>query len=132
MPTTSHIRRPARRALLRGPAAAAGTVACAVGIAFGVAPSTVPFGRLIVVAFLVSAPALAIARLLPSLRAAVAVLVGIGGAVSVNAVVAQSMLSTNTWSPRGGVVAVGAIAALLWLAPRPERRVLDTTTGGVQ
>jgi hypothetical protein len=72
------------------------------------------------VAFVLVAPALAIARLLPSVNAAVAVIVAAAGAAVINALVAQVMLSANAWSPPAGVIAVGLTAACLWLVPTRE------------
>lgn len=89
----------------------------ALGIGLGVAQSSEHFAHTLVVAFLLVAPALAIARLLPSVNRALALIVGAAGAAVINALVAQSMLSANAWSPRAGVVAVGVTAALLWLVP---------------
>lgn len=65
------------------------------------------------------APAFAIARLLPSAGTAVALIVGAAGAIAVNVLVEQSMLSAEAWSPTGGVIAVGLVAALLRLCPLP-------------
>ncbi|MFI6754323.1 hypothetical protein ACIBF4_04860 [Rhodococcus coprophilus] len=67
--------------------------------------------------FLVVAPLVAIARLLPAVNAALALIVGAAGAAVVNALVAQSMLAADVWSPHGGIVAVGLAAAFLWLVP---------------
>jgi hypothetical protein len=88
-----------------------------LGIGLAVAESSGHLGHTLVVAFVVVAPTLAIARLLPSVNRALALIVGAAGAAAINALVAQSMLSANAWSPRAGVVAVGLIAALLWLVP---------------
>lgn len=92
-----------------------------------------PFGHAVIAAFLLAAPALAIASLLPNVNGAVALIVGAAGAVSINALVAQSMVSANAWSPRGGVVAVGVIAALIWLVPgHPRTSVGGATKRGVE
>jgi hypothetical protein len=101
-------------------AAAAVTAIGGTGIALGVDQSSGPFGRALVVAFVLVAPALAIARLLPSFNAAVAVIVAAAGAAVINALVAQVMLSANAWSPPAGVIAVGLTAACLWLVPTRE------------
>jgi hypothetical protein len=101
-------------------AAAAVTAIGGTGMALGVAQSSGPFGRALVVAFLLVAPTLAIARLLPSVNAAVAVIVAAAGAAVINVLVAQVMLSANAWSPPAGVIAVGLTAALLWLVPTRE------------
>jgi hypothetical protein len=77
----------------------------------------------LVAGFLVIAPVLAIARLLPSVNPAVALIVAAAGAIAVNTLVAQSMLSAELWSRPAGVVVVGSIATLLWLisTPRPAK-----------
>jgi hypothetical protein len=107
-------------------AAAAVTAVGGIGIGLGVAQSTEHFGQTLVVAFVLVAPTFAITRLLPSVNAARALIVGAAGAAVINALVAQAMLSANAWSSRAGVVAVGLIAALLWLVPtgRPEETAL--------
>ncbi|WP_232425683.1 hypothetical protein [Mycobacterium sp. JS623] len=106
------------RARLGPLAAAALTAVGGLGIGLGVAQSSERSGHTLIVAyFLVVAPTLAIARMLPTAKTAVALIVGAAGSVAINALVVQSMLSANAWSPRAGVVAVGLIAALLWLVP---------------
>ena len=125
--------RPRRRAspYLGRLAAAAVTAVGGAGIALGVAQSSGPFGRTLVVAFVVVAPALAIARLLPSVNGAVALIVAAAGATVINALVAQVMISANAWSRPAGVIAVGLTAALLWLVPTggPHARPRPVTTG---
>jgi hypothetical protein len=110
--------------------AAALTAAGGTGIALGFAAhSSEPLGRTVVVVFALGAPAVAIARLLPSVNAAVALVIASAGAAVINALVAQVMLSANAWSPPAGVIAVGVIAALLWLVPTggPSRPDADRT-----
>lgn len=109
-------------------AAAAVTAVCGAGIALGVAQSSGLFGRMLVVAFLLAAPALAITRLLPSFNGAVAVIVAAAGAAVINVLVAQVMLSANAWSRPAGVIAVGLIAALLRLMPTGGRTQLRHLT----
>lgn len=113
--------RPAPRVNYRVLAAAV-TAVGGLQIGLGVAQYSERVGQVLVVAFVLVAPALAITGLLPNLNTALAVIVGAAGAAAINALVAQSMLSANAWSPRGGVVAVGLTAALLWLVPtaRPD------------
>ncbi|QRY46316.1 hypothetical protein JVX93_05510 [Mycolicibacterium boenickei] len=118
-------------------AAAAATMAGVAGIVLAGARSSVPFERVVIVAFLLAAPALAIAQLLPSANGAVALIVGAAGAVAINALVAQSMLVADAWSPHWGSVAVGLIATLLCLVPtgtpgaaRPPRA--ETSERGAQ
>lgn len=97
--------------------AAVVTAIGAAGIALNDAQSTAPFARTLVVAFVFLAPTIAIAGLLPSVNAVVALIVAATGAVVINALVAQSMLSVSAWSRPAGVIAVGLIASLLWLVP---------------
>src|SRR5882757_6915399 len=77
------------------------------------AGSTVPFERTLVVVFLLIAPAAAVIRLLPSVNGVVVLVVGAAGVAVINLLVAQIMLAINAWSPQGGVVTVGLVAALL-------------------
>jgi hypothetical protein len=51
----------------------------------------------------------------------VVTIVGAAGSVAINALVAQTMLAVNAWSPFTGVVAVGVITAVLWLLPAAEK-----------
>jgi hypothetical protein len=103
-------------------AAAAATAVGAAGIALNDAQSSAPFARTLVVAFVFLAPTIAITGLLPSVNAAVAMIVAAAGAVAINALVAQSMLSANAWSRPAGVIAVGLITAFLWVVPIPRSR----------
>lgn len=109
----------------------AATAAGVAGIALADGPSG-PLDRAVVLAFLLAAPAIAIASLLPNANGAVALIVGMAGAVAVNALVAQSMLSANAWSLRGGEAAVGLIAALLWLVPADRSGETCHPGAGVQ
>jgi hypothetical protein len=104
-------------------AAAVVTAVGAAGVALNDAQSSEPFARTLVVAFVFLAPAIAITGLLPSVNAAVAMIVAAAGAVAINALVAQSMLSANLWSRPAGVIAVGLITALLWLVPITRSRL---------
>jgi hypothetical protein len=101
-----------------------GAVATAVigaWIALGPAHSSLSLSRALVAGFLVIAPALAIARLLPSVNPAVAMIVAAAGAICINTLVAQTMLSAELWSRPAGVVVVGFTATLVWLIPTPDR-----------
>jgi hypothetical protein len=93
----------------------------AAGIALVPAHSTAPLSRAMVAAFLVIAPTLAIARLLPSMHTAVALIVGVAGAIAINTLVAQAMLSAELWSRPAGVITVGIAAIAFWLIPIPGR-----------
>jgi hypothetical protein len=103
-------------------AAAAVTAVGGAGLALGDADFSAPFGGTVVVAFLLVAPALAIVRLLPSVATAAALIVACAGAAVINSLVAVVMLLANAWSRPAGVIAVGLIAALLWLLPTGGRR----------
>ncbi|MEE2059664.1 hypothetical protein [Rhodococcus artemisiae] len=112
--------------LLAAAVTALGGVAVAVNL-----PDPSGFsGRLWVVSFVVAAPLIAIARLLPGVNAVLALVVGAAGALVINVLVVQTMLSADTWSPRAGVVAVGLVAALVWLVPN-DRNSLPHTKGQV-
>lgn len=105
-----------------GPLAAAVVTAVGgAGMALGSVELSVPFGGTLVVAFLLVAPALAIVRLLPSVNAAAALIVACAGAAVINSLVAVVMLLADAWSRPAGVIAVGLIAALLWLLPTSGR-----------
>jgi hypothetical protein len=95
-------------------AAAAVTAVSALTVA---AHSSGPLDHMVVVVFLFVTPAFAVSGLLPSLNGVVVLIVAAAGAAVINALVAQSMLSANAWSAPAGVIAVGLIAALLWLVP---------------
>jgi hypothetical protein len=97
-----------------------------VAIAVNVLENSGFSGRVWVVLFLVAAPLIAIARLLPGVNAVLALIVGAAGALVINVLVAQTMLSADAWSPRAGIVAVGLAAALLWLAPNDHNLLPHT------
>ncbi|ADI11471.1 hypothetical protein SBI_08353 [Streptomyces bingchenggensis BCW-1] len=68
--------------------------------------------------FLITAPASALGGALRGLdRAARAVLAGVG-ALALDLLVAQAMLTWHMWSVRGGVPAVGAVSLVLFLSVR--------------
>ena len=97
--------------------AAAVTALGGIAIALNAPHTSGLAGRLWVVSFLIAAPLVAIARLLPAVNAALALMVGAAGAAVVNTLVAQSMLAADVWSPHGGIAAVGIATAFLWLVP---------------
>lgn len=82
-------------------------------------------GAGVTAAFLVAAPATAVAVPLRGLDPLARIVLAVAAAVVVNALVAEVMLITGSWSPPGGVAAVSVISAVLWLAPgaRPARPV---------
>lgn len=67
--------------------------------------------------FVVVAPAVAIARMLPSLELVHALVIGVAGAATLNVLVVETMLAADMWSITGGTIAVAALAGLLWLIP---------------
>jgi hypothetical protein len=90
-----------------------------------------PIGHTVSVAFVVLMPAFAIAGLLPRLDGVAVALVSGAGAVVINTLVAQSMLSMNAWSRQTGIVVVGCVTASLWLlASTLKERSL--TRGGIR
>lgn len=108
--------------------AAAVTAVGGAGMALGSLNFSAPFGGTLVVTFMLVAPAVPIVRMLPSVNAAVALVVASAGAVVINALVAIVMLLANAWSRPAGVIAVGLIAALLWLLPTDGRTPPDHLT----
>jgi hypothetical protein len=110
---------------------AVATAVIGVWIALGPAHSSLPLSRALVAGFLVIAPAVAIARLLPSMNRAAALIVAAAGSVAINTLVAQSMLSADLWSRHVGVIVVGVVATLVWLIPTPGRaKSRPRVTGG--
>jgi hypothetical protein len=63
--------------------------------------------------FVLFTPAACVAFLLPGLETLPRVIVAAAAGIALAAAVAETMLITATWSPRGGVIAVGAVSALL-------------------
>ncbi|WP_157788851.1 hypothetical protein [Rhodococcus rhodochrous] len=109
--------------------AAAVTALGGLALALNVSQSAGLWDRVVVVAFLLAAPTAALVRLLPGLGLALALLVGGAGAVAVNALIAQTMLSADVWSPFGGVVAVALAVGLLWLLPGGRSDIDRPDTG---
>lgn len=93
---------------------AAVTVVSALTVA---AHSDVPFGHVVSLAFVTVTPAFAICGLLPDMGGVVAAVVGAAGSVAINALVVQTMLAVNAWSPTTGVLAIGLVTSALWLLP---------------
>lgn len=69
----------------------------------------------VITAFLLAAPAMAVAVPLSVLKPLERILVAMATAAIINAGVAEAMLATDKWSIRGGVAAVGVISAAVWL-----------------
>lgn len=102
---------------------AAGAVGAALALAGIAAPARVP----LVLVFLASAPALAVASLLGPLDRLATVVIAGTSAIVINVAVAETMIAAGTWSPEAGVVAVGVISALI-AASRPVRRKMRQAT----
>ena len=119
----------ALRGCVRRPATFAGAFVAAgtAGAALMFAGVRTPVTGALTVLFLLAAPAAGTALLLRGLdRAARAVVAG-AAALIVDTAVAETMLVTAHWSPRGGIVAVGAVSlALAALSAVVRRR----STGG--
>jgi hypothetical protein len=107
---------------LRGAVLAVGSVGAILALA-GV--STSIRGPLVLL-FLVAAPALAVAGLLPGLDLAARGIVAVTAAIAINVLVAEAMLAAGAWSPRGGLVAIAIISfviGLLGLRSRGSRLI---------
>lgn len=110
-----HLRRPA---VAVGALVAAGTAGAALTLAGVRSPVT---GALTLL-FLLTAPAAGAALPLRGLdRPARAVIAG-AAALVVDTAVAETMLATARWSPRGGIVAVGAVSLSLAALSAAVRR----------
>jgi hypothetical protein len=91
------------------------TVIAALGtLSGGLATSAVPWGPWSTV-FLLVAPAIPAAVLWRALDVWARLVLAGAAALVVDAVVAEVMLTTGTWSLPGGIVAVAVVSALLWL-----------------
>jgi hypothetical protein len=87
---------------------------CGAGLALAGASS--PARSPLVLLFLASAPLLGVAGLLRGVDPFARVLVACAAMVVIDAGVAETMLAAGLWSPRGGLIAIMAISALLRLA----------------
>ena len=95
----------------------------------------------LVLLFLLAAPGLAVASLLRRLDPWAAIAVAVTAAITVNVLVAETMLAAGAWSPSGGLLAIAAISAVIGaiglraarLAPVPPARaaVPRTPEGGI-
>ncbi|MER7575523.1 hypothetical protein [Streptomyces sp. NPDC126514] len=97
--------------LLAGAATAVG----AAGALLALAGSDSPLRGPLTLFFLLAAPAAAIAAALRGLEPFGRTLASLAGAVVVNMLVAQGMLTLHQWSATGGIVAVTALSSLLFL-----------------
>ncbi|MEV7202991.1 hypothetical protein [Streptomyces griseoluteus] len=101
-------------ALLAG--AATGTAAC--GALLALMDSGSPLRGPCALFFLLAAPALAIAVALRGLDPFGRLIAGLAGAVALDMLVAQVMLTVHRWSVTGGIVAVTVLSLLILLATR--------------
>ncbi|MER8030349.1 hypothetical protein ABTZ78_15465 [Streptomyces bauhiniae] len=72
--------------------------------------------------FLLAAPALAIAVALGGLDPFGRLIAALAGAVALDMLVAQAMLTVHRWSVTGGIVAVTVLSLLILLATRVRQR----------
>lgn len=101
----------------RRPAALAGVLAAGtVTVGWVVALAVDNGTSVLTAAFLIAAPALAVAVPVRGVDGLARVVLGAASAVSVNGLVAQTMLAIDQWSVRGGVVVVAVISAIIGLA----------------
>ncbi len=70
----------------------------------------------VTIAFLIAAPAMAIAMGLRGIDPLARMVIALAAVAVVNALVAETMLVTGRWSIPGGVAAVGVISAAIGLA----------------
>ncbi|MFI8349432.1 hypothetical protein [Streptomyces sp. NPDC085596] len=100
--------------------AATGTAAC--GALLALMDSGSPLRGPCALFFLLAAPALAIALALRGLDPFGRLVTALAGAVAVDMLVAQAMLTVHRWSVTGGIVAVTVLSLLLLLAVQVRRR----------
>lgn len=106
-------------------AAVAALAAGAIGVALELAQVDSPVRGPLVLLFLVSAPGLAVAGLLPGIRGLARLVVAVAAAIVIDTLVATVMLVTGVWSTRAGLLAVAVISAagLAWQLPPVRARV---------
>jgi hypothetical protein len=96
-----------------------GTVPAAVVTVLTVALAAAQPGGAVVrgltAAFMLAAPALAVALPLRTLDPPARAVVALGAAATIDTLVAETMLVAHAWSTRNGLIAVGALSALLLL-----------------
>ncbi|MBV1950391.1 hypothetical protein KUF69_28810 [Streptomyces sp. BV129] len=100
--------------------AATGIAAC--GALLALMDSGSPLRGPCALFFLLAAPALAIAVALRGLDPFGRLVTALAGAVALDMLVAQAMLTVHRWSVTGGITAVAALSLLLLLATRVRRR----------
>jgi hypothetical protein len=93
------------------------------GAALTVAGVHYPGRTLFTLLFLMVTPAVCVAQLLPGLDPAARAVVSIAGGIALISTVAEVMLAAKWWTPRGGLIAVGVLCAVVLavaLARRPR------------
>ncbi|MEU0073227.1 hypothetical protein ABZ027_27300 [Streptomyces sp. NPDC006332] len=95
--------------------AGAATAVAGCGALFAFADSHSPLRGPLTLFFLLATPAAAIAAGLRGLEPFGRLLTAVAGSVVLNMLVAQGMLAVHRWSVRGGLVAVTALSALVFL-----------------
>ncbi|MFJ7150060.1 hypothetical protein ACIQVT_17925 [Streptomyces sp. NPDC100445] len=105
--------------LLTGAAAAAALA----GAVLALLDSTSPLRAPCTLFFLLAAPALAIGAALRGLDPYGRAVTALAGAVAVDMLVAQAMLTLHRWSVRGGVAAVALLSVLLLLLTALRERI---------
>jgi hypothetical protein len=93
------------------------------GAALTVAGVHYPGRTLFTLLFLMVTPAVCVAQLLPGLDPAARAVVSIAGGIALISTVAEVMLAAKWWTPRGGLIAVGVVCAVVLavaLARRPR------------
>jgi hypothetical protein len=108
--------------------AGAATAVAGCGALLALADSDSPLRGPFTLFFLLAVPAAAIAAVLRGLEPFGRVLTAVAGSIVVNMLVAQGMLAVHRWSVRGGLVAVTALSALVFL-PAVVRRPRGTARG---
>ena len=109
------VRRPKPARDLTPLLAGAATAVGGIGAVLALADSGSPLRGPLTLFFLLAAPAAAIAAALHGLPPLGRIPVAVAGAVVVNMLVAQTMLTVHRWSVPGGVAAVTAISSLTLL-----------------
>ena len=102
--------------------AAAAIAAGLGGAGLALAGASSPLRSPLVLLFLFITPLLAVAGLLRGLDLFARIFVSCAAMVVINVGVAETMLAAGLWSPRGGLVAIMAICAVLGLVQLPAAR----------
>jgi hypothetical protein len=102
--------------------AAAVLAAGAIGVVLELAHVDSPVRAPLVLLFLVAAPALAVAGLMPGVRGLARLVIAIAAAIVIDALVAIVLLAAGVWSAKAGLLAVAAISAVGLAAQLPPIR----------